>query len=90
MTGRHLVTLEGEWIDYMKMRVSWIPLITSATTFWFMVTVIFICGYYRKRRRSKTILVQWEEEEKNELEKPDDRGIHDNNIADHANRRTGE
>ena len=66
MTGRHLVTLEGEWIDYMKMRVSWIPLITSATTFWFMVTVIFIYGYCRKRRRSKTILVQWEEEEKNE------------------------
>ena len=66
MTGTHLVTLEGEWIDYMKMRVSWIPLITSATTFWFMVTVIFIYGYCRKRRRSKTILVQWEEEEKNE------------------------
>ena len=74
MTGRHLVTLEGEWIDYMKMRVSWIPLITSATTFWFVVTVIFIYGYCRKRRKAKTVLIQWEEEEKNDLEKPDDRG----------------
>jgi hypothetical protein len=71
MTGKHLVTLESEWIDYMKIRVSWIPLITSATTFWFIVTVIFIYGYYRKRRRAKTILMQWEEEDKNELARPE-------------------
>jgi hypothetical protein len=33
ITGMHLVTLEKEWLDYMEVRVSWIPLITSATTF---------------------------------------------------------
>ena len=66
MSGKHLVTLESEWIDYMKMRASWIPLITSATTFWFIVTAIFIFGYYRKRRRAKNILMQWEEEDRDE------------------------
>jgi hypothetical protein len=73
MTGKHLVTLEREWIDYMKLRVSWIPLITSATTFWFIVTVIFIYSYYRKRKRASIILLQWEEEDKNELAGPDNR-----------------
>lgn len=69
MTGKHLVTLEGEWTDYMKMRVSWVPLITSAATLWFAVTTMFLYGYYRKRRRAKAILMQWEKEEKNESER---------------------
>ena len=64
MTGMHPITLEGEWIDYMKVRVSWIPLITSATTFWFILTLVFIYGYYRNKRRAEATLKKWEEEEK--------------------------
>jgi hypothetical protein len=64
MTGMHPVTLENEWLDYMEMRVSWIPLITSATTFWFIITLIFIYGYYRKRRIARKILQAWEQEER--------------------------
>lgn len=63
MSGMHLVTLEKEWLDYMEMRVSWIPLITSATTFWFVITLIFIYGYYRKRRIARETLRAWEKEE---------------------------
>jgi hypothetical protein len=64
MTGMHPVTLENEWLDYMEMRVSWIPLITSATTFWFVITLIFIYGYYRKRRIARKTLQAWEQEER--------------------------
>ena len=63
MTGMHLVALEKEWFDYMEVRVSWIPLITSATTLWFVITVIFVYGYWRKRRVVRAILHAWEEEE---------------------------
>ncbi len=66
MTGMHLFMLEKEWIDYVKLRVSWIPLITSATTLWFMATLVFIFGYYRKRRRAAATLKIWEEQEKME------------------------
>jgi hypothetical protein len=66
MTGMHLLTLEKEWIDYVKLRVSWIPLITSATTLWFLATLVFIYGYFRKRRRAAATLKIWEEQEKME------------------------
>lgn len=66
MTGKHLVTLEGEWIDDLKVRVSWVPIVTSATTFWFILTAIFIYSYIRKRRSAGAILTRWEEEEENE------------------------
>ncbi|HEX7533857.1 MAG TPA: hypothetical protein VF343_01270, partial [Syntrophales bacterium] len=63
MSGMHLVTLEKEWLDYMEVRVSWIPLITSATTLWFVITLVFVYGYYRKRRIAREILQTWEKEE---------------------------
>jgi len=72
MTGKHLVTLEGEWVDDLKVRVPWVPIVTSATTFWFILTAIFIYSYFRKRRSAGEILMRWEEEEENEPESPDD------------------
>jgi hypothetical protein len=70
MTGMHLITLEDEWIDYVKLRVSWVPLITSAATLWFMATLVFIYGYFRKRRRAAATLKTWEEQEKRESMDP--------------------
>jgi hypothetical protein len=64
MTGMDLFSLEKEWIAYVKRRVSWIPLITSATTLWFLATLVFIYGYYRKKRRTAAMLKMWEEQEK--------------------------
>jgi len=66
MTGRHIITLEDEWMSYMKLRVSWIPLITSATTLWFIASCVFIYGYFRKRKKAKAVLLRWDEEEKEE------------------------
>lgn len=61
--GMNLHQLEKEWRSYLKMRFSWIPLITSTSTLWFVITLIFICSYIRKKRRARVTLQQWENEE---------------------------
>jgi len=54
--------LETEWKSFLKMRFSWIPLMTSSTTLWFIITIIFVYGYINKKRQMKATLKQWEEE----------------------------
>ncbi len=55
--------LETEWKSFLKMRFSWIPLMTSSTTLWFIITIIFVYGYINKKRQMKATLKQWEEEQ---------------------------
>jgi len=59
----NLHQLEKNWYSYLKIRFSWIPIITSTSTLWFLITLIFICGYIRKKRRANMTLKQWEKEE---------------------------
>ena len=54
---------EERWKDYLKVRFSWIPLITSTTTLWFLVTIVLILGYVRKRKAKRQIFEQWERED---------------------------
>jgi hypothetical protein len=56
--------LEERWINYLKLRFSWIPIITSASTLWFLVTIVFILGYLRKRKAYRLKLEELEREEK--------------------------
>jgi hypothetical protein len=58
-----LEELENEWKSFLEMRFSWIPLITSSTTLWFIITLIFVYGYLNKKRKMKGTLKQWEEDE---------------------------
>lgn len=62
--GMDLDDLEKKWLSYLKLRTSWIPIIVSATTLWFFASLIFIYGYFRKKRTARLKLRQWEEEEK--------------------------
>jgi len=55
--------MEVLWLSYLNVRFSWIPLITSSTTLWFLATVIFILGYLRKKRMSRLKLEEWKREE---------------------------
>jgi hypothetical protein len=56
--------MEGLWLDYMGLRFSWIPLITSTGFLWFIASIIFIAGYIRKKRNSRLMKQQWEAEER--------------------------
>ena len=60
--GMNLYELERRWHRTLKMRFSWIPLITSSITLWFMITLIFIVSYLRKKRNVRVTLKNWEEE----------------------------
>lgn len=68
-TGMSLLDLEDKWLNYLKLRTSWIPLIVSGTTLWFLASVIFIYGYFRKRNIARIKLRQWEEMERRQAAK---------------------
>jgi Peptidase MA superfamily len=57
-------TIENQWLDYLTLRFSWIPIITSTGFIWFVASIIFILGYIRKKRKARIKMKQWETEEK--------------------------
>ena len=65
-TGMNLADLEERWLFYLKLRVSWIPIITSVSTLWFVMALIFIYGYMRKKRQAEQRLREMLEEEARE------------------------
>jgi len=48
-TGLHV--LEKKWREDLKLRFTWIPLITGTATLWFLATLIFLLAYIKKRKR---------------------------------------
>jgi hypothetical protein len=64
--GKDLEALEERWHSYLKMRFSWIPIITSATALWFLLALLFILAYAKKRRAKRQLYEQWDEEELDE------------------------
>ncbi len=62
-TGMNLADLEERWLAYLKLRVSWIPIITSVSAFWFVAALIFVYGYMRKKRQANRRLKEMEMEE---------------------------
>jgi hypothetical protein len=61
--GMGLDQLEERWRRYLKMRFSWIPIITSATALWFLLTLLFLLAYAKKRRAARQLYEQWDKEE---------------------------
>jgi hypothetical protein len=62
-TGLGLRNLERKWKEELKRRYSWIPIATSFFSLWFLASLLFLLGYWLKRRRGKKILEKWEREE---------------------------
>jgi hypothetical protein len=62
-TGFGLRDLERRWKEDLRKRYSWIPVVTSFFSLWFLASLLFLLSYWLKRRRSKRILEHWEEEE---------------------------
>ena len=61
--GMSLDQLEERWRRYLKMRFSWIPVITSATALWFLLALLFLLAYAKKRRAKRQLYEQWDKEE---------------------------
>jgi len=62
--GMDLAQLEEKWHGYLKMRFSWIPILSSAGTLWFLISFIFICSYLRKKHTVRMTIQRWEEEDR--------------------------
>jgi hypothetical protein len=61
--GMDLDQLEEQWQGYLRMRFSWIPIITSATALWFFLALLFILAYAKKRKVKRQFYEQWDKEE---------------------------
>jgi hypothetical protein len=55
--------IEKLWLKYTALHFSWIPLITSTSTMWFLAALLFIAGYIRKKYKARQILRAWQQEE---------------------------
>jgi hypothetical protein len=55
--------LEGMWLDFLKVRFGWLPLLSSTGTLWFCASLVFVWAYIRKKRAAREKLRQWEREE---------------------------
>ena len=55
--------LEKKWRNYLRLRFSWIPIGTSTTTLWFLITIVFILAYLRKKRANRVKFEEWERED---------------------------
>jgi hypothetical protein len=58
-----LFAIEEAWHRDLKMRFTWIPLLTGTATLWFLAAVVFILAYVRKRRARLTAMEKLDEEE---------------------------
>jgi len=60
-TGLGLRQMERRWKKELKRRYSWIPIATSFFSLWFLASLLFLLGYWRKRRRQRKILEEYGE-----------------------------
>ncbi|MCL6582114.1 MAG: hypothetical protein K6U11_00605 [bacterium] len=61
--GVNLDELEARWKRHLRLVYTWVPILTSSGALWFIISLIFLFGYYRKRKVSQERLSYWEEEE---------------------------
>jgi len=61
--GFTMKQLEKRWLKKARITYAWIPIGTSVSTLWFVLTWLLVAGYMRKRMTTKRKLRQWEEEE---------------------------
>lgn len=56
--------MERMWLEYLKVRFSWIPILSSTGFLWFCASIVFVWGYVRKRRAVREKMRQWDLEER--------------------------
>ena len=55
--------IEELWLEYLKVRFSWIPILFSTGTLWFLASLVFIWGYIHKKRKAREKMRQWAQED---------------------------
>ncbi len=61
--GMELFELEARWKKHLKKRYTWVSLLSSTGTLWFLTAIVFLASYIYKKKTTKETLARWEEEE---------------------------
>jgi hypothetical protein len=61
--GRNLDQLEKEWLNAVRRRWGLVPALTGSLSLWFLISLLFIAAYLRKRKTSRLRRQLWEIEE---------------------------
>ncbi len=61
--GVSFYELEKRWHRYLRLRYTWIPVVTSTVTLWFLVSIVFFIIYLRKRHQARLKVMEWELED---------------------------
>ena len=61
--GTPFYVVERDWRRSLEQNYTWIPIVLSGTTVWFLMVFVFIAGYVRKRKQTNRRLNEWEKEE---------------------------
>ncbi|MEK6777254.1 MAG: peptidase MA family metallohydrolase [bacterium] len=61
--GISFYEMEQKWHKYLRLRYTWIPVITSSAALWFLVSVSFLFVYLRKKHQARQTVMEWELED---------------------------
>ncbi|MBN2374007.1 hypothetical protein JXL19_09500 [bacterium] len=61
--GVSIEDFEKQWHVYLRMRYTWIPVITSGFTIWFLISLMAFGVYIYKKKLDKKKMAVWEIEE---------------------------
>jgi len=64
--GEGFHEVERDWKRHLRNRYTWMALLGSAGTLWFLTTLVFLTAYVRKRAAARRTLRDWSEEEEKE------------------------
>lgn len=61
--GEDFHVLEERWYKHLRRRFTWVPLLTSTGTLWFLASLVFLAAYVRKKVTARAKAARWPEEE---------------------------
>ena len=59
-------TFEAQWKGHLRLRFTWIPILTSAGLLWFLISSSLFGIYIIRKRKNRRILLEWSREEQEE------------------------
>ncbi len=71
--GLSFYDLEQRWHRYLRVRYTWIPVVTSSAALWFLASLLFLFVYARKQRAARRKVAEWELEDMWETGDPGER-----------------
>jgi hypothetical protein len=67
VTGKTPADVDSEFWRRQRVWTTWVPIITSSTTVWLVITMLALLAIYMRRRRNRQIEERWAEEDGDDL-----------------------